>query len=228
MDTMYNTLLKLPLFQGISQKDMTTILGKVKLHFIKYDAGDTIVESGTRCKKLFFLLKGEITSEKTAENKLFGYVETNTDPYLIEVEALFGINPVYKGTYKAKTTANIMTIEKKYVHEELLKYEVFRMNYINYISTHAQTFQYKLWNTLPEKGAKDKIIRFLLKYAGKPEGEKTVYIRMLDLAGILDETRLSVSNALNDLQKQGLIELSRQTIYVPELSKLIHLITKIP
>ena len=36
--TMYDTLLQLPLFQGLCKNDFTNITGKVKLHFRKYNA----------------------------------------------------------------------------------------------------------------------------------------------------------------------------------------------
>ena len=34
--TMYDTLLQLPLFQGLGKNDITEILSKVKFHFKKY------------------------------------------------------------------------------------------------------------------------------------------------------------------------------------------------
>ena len=61
METMFDTLLQLPLFQGLCHEDFTSILDKVKLHFIKHKAGETIIESGTLCTQLCFLLKGEIS-----------------------------------------------------------------------------------------------------------------------------------------------------------------------
>ena len=53
--TMYDTLLQLPLFQGLCKNDFTNIIGKVKLHFRKYNADDIIVEQGAPCTKLIFL-----------------------------------------------------------------------------------------------------------------------------------------------------------------------------
>ena len=46
METMFNTLLQLPLFQGLCHEDFTNILEKVKLHFTKHKAGEVIVKSG--------------------------------------------------------------------------------------------------------------------------------------------------------------------------------------
>ena len=62
--TMYDTLLQLPLFQGLCKNDFTNIIGKVKLHFRKYNADDIIVEQGAPCTQLIFLLNGEIESPK--------------------------------------------------------------------------------------------------------------------------------------------------------------------
>ena len=63
--TMYDTLLQLPLFQGLCKNDFTNIIGKVKLHFRKYNADDIIVEQGAPCTQLIFLLNGEIISQTT-------------------------------------------------------------------------------------------------------------------------------------------------------------------
>ena len=64
METMFDTLLQLPLFQGLCHEDFTSILDKVKLHFIKHKVGETIIESGSPCKQLCFLLKGEVLSSQ--------------------------------------------------------------------------------------------------------------------------------------------------------------------
>ena len=49
MEKLYETLLQLPLFQGITLYDFNNLIGKLKWHFDKYQAGDTIVNSGDTC-----------------------------------------------------------------------------------------------------------------------------------------------------------------------------------
>lgn len=44
---------------------------------------------------------------------------------------------------------------------------------------------------------------------------------MEDFAEMLTDTRLNISTALNDMQDNGLIKLSRKKILVPELATLI-------
>ena len=57
METMFDTLLQLPLFQGLCHEDFTSILDKVKLHFIKHKVGETIIESGSPCKTTLLPIK---------------------------------------------------------------------------------------------------------------------------------------------------------------------------
>ena len=89
--TMYDTLLQLPLFQGLCKNDFTNIIGKVKLHFRKYNADDIIVEQGAPCTQLIFLLNGEMISQATDDQYPYSLVETLGSPFVIETYSLFGM-----------------------------------------------------------------------------------------------------------------------------------------
>ena len=75
METMFDTLLQLPLFQGLCHEDFTSILDKVKLHFIKHKVGETIIESGSPCKQLCFLLKGEVSIVTNSKENIYTVIE---------------------------------------------------------------------------------------------------------------------------------------------------------
>lgn len=216
---MYDTLLQLPLFQGLCKNDFTNILGKVKLHFRKYDADETIVEQGEPCTRLIFLLNGEICSQATDEQHAYSLHETFHSPFVIEPYSLFGMRTHYSATYKARTAANLVSIDKSFVLSELNHYEIFRLNYLNILSNRAQVACGKLWSS-HIGGTKDKIINFLTLRSMKPDGEKRLRIKMEDLANLIDETRINVSKELNEMQEKGLVQLSRKEIFIPALEKL--------
>ena len=75
METMFDTLLQLPLFQGLCHEDFTSILDKVKLHFIKHKAGETIIGNGSPCKQLRFLLKGKVSIVTTSKENIYTVIE---------------------------------------------------------------------------------------------------------------------------------------------------------
>ena len=98
-------------------------------------------------------------------------------------------------------------------------YDIFRLNYLNILSNRAQIAYNKLWNSYIGR-PKEKIINFILSRSMRPEGEKRLKIKMEDLAGLIDETRINVSKELNDMQEKGLVELSRKEIFIPAMEKL--------
>lgn len=219
METMFDTLLQLPLFQGLCHEDFTNILEKVKLHFTKYKPGDLIIESNTPCDQLLFLLKGEISLQTTSEDGLFTFIEHVEAPYLVEPYALFGMNVNYASSYFARTEVHTISISKSFVLSGLLKYEIFRLNYMNIISNRAQNLYARLWEKAPID-LENKIVRFILIHIEKTQGEKILKVKMDDLAHYLDDTRLNVSKALNGLQELNLLTLRRKEIIIPDAAAL--------
>ena len=102
---------------------------------------------------------------------------------------------------------------------EMFKYEIFRLNYLNIICNRAQTLQRRLRTPLAGD-VKQRIIHFIANQAERPAGEKSLKIKMEELASICNETRMNVSKALNSLQNEGLVELHRGEIVVPRLELL--------
>ena len=172
METMFDTLLQLPLFQGLCHEDFTSILDKVKLHFIKHKVGETIIESGSPCKQLCFLLKGErfLSSQSSKEN-IYTVIEQMEAPYLLEPQSLFGMNTHYTSAYVAHTEAHTVSISKAFVLSDLFKYEIFRLNYMNIVSNRAQNLYSRLWEE-PTQDLKRKSFAFFLLHCEKGAGRK--------------------------------------------------------
>lgn len=219
METMFDTLLQLPLFQGLCHEDFTNILEKVKLHFTKHKAGETILASGAPCNQLLFVLKGEISSITASQNEMFTFVEHIEAPCVIEPHALLGMNINYASTYVARTEVHTISINKSFVLTDLLGYEIFRLNYMNIISNRAQNLYARLWEETPQS-VEDKIIRFIRIHTEKLQGEKILKVKMDDLAQCLEDTRLNISKALNNLQEQEMLVLHRKEIVIPHAEML--------
>lgn len=217
---MYDTLLQLPLFQGLAQEDFTNILEKVKLHFTKYKAGKTLIKRETPCEQLVFILNGEIASTTPSADHSYAFTEYFQAPYLIEPQSLFGMSTSYVSTYVTRTEVCTVTIGKAFVMNELFGYEIFRLNCMNIISNRAQNYYNRLWAQTP-KGLEAHIIDFILSHAERPWGEKILKIKMEELAYAVNDTRLNVSKTLNHMQNNGLLELHRGEILIPSIEKLI-------
>ena len=216
---MYDTLLDLPLLQGLGRADLTNILEKVKFHFDKYTPGQPITAQGDKCDKLIFILKGRIRSELTDKENRYALDEFIDAPHVIEPYSLFGMVTNYSSSYYADTDVSCVTIKKEYILTELNKYNIFQLNYLNIISNRAQSLHNRLLHT-HVGDTREKRIHFLQQRCLNPSGEKYLHIRMEDFAILIDDTRLNVSRALNNLQDRGLVALSRGEIHIPDLEKL--------
>ncbi len=217
---MFDTILQLPLFQGLAHDDFTCILEKVKLHFTRHKAGEKIATAGENCTRLIFVLKGSVSSCTTAKDASYSLIEYLQAPCLFEAQSLFGMSTTYVSTYAAEGEVHTVSIDKRFVLDELLKYEIFRLNYINLISNRTQILNARLWEPIPDS-QEERISRFILHHCERYAGTKVLKIKMEKLAQFMNETRLSISKTLNSMQDKGLLELHRGEIVIPEASLLI-------
>lgn len=220
MDTMFDTLLQLPLFQGLTKEDFTNILGKVKLHFTKVPEYKPLAIEGDPCNDLIYLLRGETNLVTTPRHDLFTLYEFLEGPCLLEPQAMFGLRSNYSASYYVTSKeAHILSISKAFVMKELWRYDIFRLNFANILCNRAQSFKARLWLTPPED-IEGRIAYFICQHCDYDKGRKVLKIKMDDLGRIINETRLNVSKALNKMQSDDWIELRRGEIVVPQLELL--------
>jgi CRP-like cAMP-binding protein len=218
--TMYETLLELPLLQGLGKNDLTNILAKVKFHFRKYAAGHTIVRQGDPCRELHFILNGEVKSTFTDERYDYSIQEVMKGPNVIEPYTLFGMQTNYSATYEAHTAVDVISIEKSFVVDELNNYEVFRFNFMNIISNRAQVAYEKMRHHYVGD-IRQKVVDFISLRVQTETGPKGLRTRMDNLAACIGEPRLAVSRELHAMQSEGLLTLGRKEIPIPEMNTLL-------
>ena len=217
--TMYDTLRHLPLFQGMNQKELSVILDKVKLHFMKFADKEVIFRQGELCDRMVFLIGGELMSETEAPCGTFTLEETLQRPAIVELHSLFGKRPAYKATYRAQGKTSLLVIEKQYIYTVLNDSDIFRMNLFNQLSNIANQQHEQCWSITPQ-GLEGRLAHFIRSLCATPHGRKTLRIKMDDLAQLLDDTRLNVSTILNRWQNEGLVEMRRKEYVFPDLERL--------
>ena len=121
---------------------------------------------------------------------------------------------------KTYTTSDItLNIDKQVVLKRLMANTIVKINLMNITCNRYQQTLRILCDT-PENTVKNKIVKFLLSYSSVPKGAKELKIKMVNLADILHETRLKVSQTLNDMEREGLLTLQRGYIAIPEIQDL--------
>jgi CRP-like cAMP-binding protein len=222
---MYESLMNLPYFQGMSKDEITSILDKVKLEFLRYNDGELILKQGEPCGCFTVLVRGEVTSSCISSDGIYNVIEELTTPFAFEPYSLFGLSPYYRCSYYAKGVCDVLSINKSYLFEEFARYDIFLMNMLNLVSQRVQQKTAQIWN-MREMGIAEKIVNFMLYRTEQLDGCKILQVKMGDLATILGETRINVSRTLNAFQQGGVVELRRKEIIIPSLRKLKQFVLK--
>ena len=217
---LYDKLLQFTLFQGMSHADLMEVVTHTKIGFHKLTKGKCIATAGDPCTRLTFLINGSIQAEHTADNRAYRVVEVLQAPYLPEPERLFGIQQRYTHTYTTLSDANLITIDKQEVLLLLETQLVFRLNMLNMMATETHRLLHHPWRPCP-KSLHERLTHFFFAHCQYPAGAKTFYILMRQLADLLNDSRLDISDALNAMQSDGLLTLHRGRIEIPMLERLL-------
>jgi len=216
----YDQLLQFPLFQGMSHDDLEIVAGHIRFGFTKVSAGKRLVTSGDTCNQLYFIMSGSVKVERSSDDGHFSVLEHMSAPYVIQQEAIFGYYQRYTRTVTAQTDVSLLIIDKEEVLRLLEDFLVFRLNLVNHCATQTQKLSQQLWRN-PPQSLRDRVIRFFVSHCSYPAGSKTFFILMERLAQELNDSRLNVSRVLNQLQYEGLIELHRGRVVIPQLERLL-------
>ncbi|MBQ7419894.1 MAG: Crp/Fnr family transcriptional regulator [Prevotella sp.] len=217
---LYAKLLQFTLFQGMSHADLMEVVTHTKIGFHKYPAGKRIVNAGAPCDSMIFLINGTLQAEGIADNHTYRVTERLAAPYLLEPERMFGIHQRYSYTYTTLSDINMITIDKQEILLLLETQLVFRLNMLNLVATETQRLLHYPWRTSP-KSLRERVILFFFAHCRYPAGHKTFHILMQQLADNLNDSRLDISRALNELQADGLLSLHRGRIEIPMLERLL-------
>lgn len=216
---LYDHLLQFQLFQGLSRTELLQMAGNTKFGFMKLPAGKTLVSEGDLCRQFYFLISGQLVLTTTSDDRGYSVEEQLSAPWLVQPEVLFGAQTRYTYHVATLTAAHFITLSKDEVMRLLDDFLIIRLNLLNLYATQAQRRAGISWRRTPQS-LSDRIVRFLLDHSVYPAGPKLVRILMTRLAQEVNDSRLDVSRALNDLQARGLIVLHRGRIEVPMLEQL--------
>lgn len=216
---LFDRLSGLPLFLGLSQSELSDILGQTKIDFVKLSQGTTFIRQNDACDKLIYLLGGTLSSTRISSDESYTIAEQLPAVRMLEADKLFGLSRHYDHSYSTLSSASLMILPKAEIIKLLDNYQIFRVNFVNLLSTLAQQHSREPWRKASTT-IREAIIRFFRLHCAVPSGPKDIRIKMTSLAHELNCSRLEVSIALNALRSEGLLSLSRGRITIPNLQSL--------
>lgn len=223
---MFETLIGLPLFRGVSRDRMASVVGMAKFHFLKHDPDSQIVHSGNKCSHLLFLLNGSVrVNAHTSDGKL-SVSYTLRAPEVIAPEFLFGRTTAYPCDVVTAETVNILQISKADYIQILNTDQVFMFNYLNYLSSRAQ-MGIESAMTASSAGVDARLAAWALCLTQPNATDITIACTGRELHSIFGTQRATFLRVMNILQNQGYITYTEQEIKIADRKGMTKLLTAI-
>lgn len=217
---LYAKLLHTPLFVGMSQDELRTIMAKVRMDFGKFEPGSVIINSGERCGSLLIITDGDVEYTTTSDNGLCSVLEPLSAPLIVQPDSIFGRYQVYTHTVTAVSKVSTISIDKNEVLKLLAHSLIFRLNLSGFLSTALQKQQQKVWLNAPDSIEK-RIILFFADRVTTPVGKKIFKVSQQTIADYLNDIRLNISFALRSLRDRGLLEMARGKVVIEDMHQLL-------
>lgn len=227
LNSMYENLMRLPLFNGVSYNRISEIVGNTRLAFMKFLPGERIVSAGDPCTRLMFVIGGKVRLAVRNSSDRFIVSQTLESPSVVSPDFLFGRNTLFPASVTAIDTVSIMEIEKNDFINIIRNDEVCLFNYLNYISTNAQKAVDGVL-ALTSGSLEERIAFWIIALTQRDAKDIVFSCRQRDLYSLFGVQRSSFISTLDSMKERGLIDYTPTEISVTSRSELRSVLLKSP
>lgn len=221
---MHKTIARSPIFKGLAEAEVTTLLSETPHSIRSHSKGQTIARRAEEVRNLCIVVEGSVKGEMVDFSGKILKIEEMHAPMPIAHAFLFGENNKYPVDVIALEDCKILYIPKTEFLGLMQKNSLVLTNYLNSISNRAQFLSHKLW-FLSFKTIKEKLAHYLLNLS-KSEVRTTLILPKShqELAEFFGVTRPALARVLAEMQEEGIIHLNRREITILNRSKLLEMI----
>ena len=217
---MYRILLNSSLFRGLTEEELSMLFKKINHQIRHFRSGEMLAQAGEEVGKAILLMEGRLQGEMVDFSGNSLKIEELSPPQMVAAAFLFGPQSRFPVFLSAKTEGKIMVIPKKEFTSMLSLEPRVMVNYISIVSGKAQFLSGKI-TFLSLKTIKEKIAYYLLQRM-KNGGDNTVKIdqTQTNLADFFGVARPSLTRTILELESQGILTWSRESVSVLDPGKL--------
>ncbi len=213
MDSMYEILMRLPLFNGVSHERISEIVEVAKFHFLKYLPGESIVTAGEPCTHIKFIISGKARLHISNSDGRFRVSQSLEAPDVIAPEFLFGKATLYPCSAEAILPTGILQISKSDYMRILNTDQIFLFNFLNILSMNAQKSIDGVLSLT--SGSLEERIAFWITALTQRRGTDIVLsCKQRDLYSLFGVQRTSFIATLDAMKQRGIIDYDQNEIRI--------------
>ena len=138
MDSIYEFIMELPLFKGLSKENVSQLLEKTSISFFNFDNEEVILSEGESIKKVRFLIKGKAKIIYKIKNIDLSVEEIIEAGAPIGADRLFGFNTMCPCDVVSFGKSSLMEFSKEQYLNLLNSDRIYLLNFFNYLSFKSQ------------------------------------------------------------------------------------------
>jgi CRP/FNR family transcriptional regulator, dissimilatory nitrate respiration regulator len=211
------------LFKGTSDEEIETILNKYHHRLKKFEKEEYAVYAGDTCTDLPLLVSGCVRGEMNDSSGRMVKIEDIFAPAVLASAFIFGPENKYPVDVIANEPSQIIFVPKDSLIKIFRDYPSILKNFLDDISNRAQFLTKKI-RFLTFKTIREKLAHYLVGLSQQQKSNMVqIPVTQIKLAEIFGVARPSLSRALAELEKSGLIEIDRNRITIKNGRKLMDL-----
>lgn len=221
MNSMYQQLMQLPLFQGVSAEKITALVEKLPFHFLKYRNGEQVFAAGDPCTHIKFIVSGQVRLETAFSNLRVTMCQTISNPHVLAAEYLFGRDTVYPFTAISDGACGILQLRKSDYIKMISSDKVFLFNILNYLSSGSQR---SLASPLSVKNgsAAERLANLVDALAISGAKDISFHYKQKDLCALLGTQRTTLVAMLDKLSEMEVLDYDSNKLTILDMQGLLN------
>ncbi len=213
--SMYDTILSLPLFKGVSSKDVLRFIEKTKLDFRSYPSGTCLLGNKDRIDGVGFILHGCVKVTSRFYGDKVTIVQKLGEGFWLQPESMFGLVREAGSTYECETKVGMLWISMSQLLELIRKQKLCRWNFMNYLCYRAQCRRICAEAAISKCGQLEKWLSVVLPAATERRAQSIkIFVAIEELAEILHIEEKTLKSQVISLSRQKKISYTRGALVV--------------
>lgn len=220
MNSMYQQLMQLPLFQGVSTEKITALVEKLPFHFLKFRSGEQILAAGDPCTHIKFVVSGKVRVTMPCAQLRITMEQTLATPNVLAADYLFGRETVYPFTAVADGPCGILQLLKSDYVKMINTDKVFLFNILNFLSSGSQRGM-SMALSVKDGSASERLALLVQSLVVTGATDVVLRYKQRDLCALLSTQRTTLIGMLDKLTDEGIVEYDSNVLRVLDLRGLL-------
>ena len=225
MNSMYQQLMQLPLFQGVGTEKITALVEKLPFHFLKFRNGEQIFAVGDPCTHIRFIVSGKVRLETPCTQLRVLLQQTLATPHVLAAEYLFGRETTYPYTAVADGPCGILQLRKSDYIKMICSDKVFLFNILNYLSSGSQRCSSFMLD-LKTGSVTERLAMLVESLTFSGSTDVVLRFKQKDLCVLLGTQRTTLISTLDKLTDEDILDYDSNTLRILDRAKLANYINQ--